>query len=207
MEPAGLPELCPGPDVRDRCTPDFLAGLTVDPGIGAFSRYAPEAGLRQQAALVRVASLPLSRVLVAHFGRRLVGYLTFHPPPEGSRWSNLPPGEVRELGGIEVARGLRSHGVARRLMDAAFASADYDAAIVYAQGLTWCWDMAGGRMGVPEYRAMILRLFDGYGFERCVTDEPDVTYDRTSVLLVRIGRLAPASLVREFRDRLVLGDR
>jgi len=206
MQEAGPDAACQFLEVRDRCTPDLLAGMTIDPGIGAFSRYAPEAGRRQQAALIRVASLALGRVLVAHVGSRLVGYLAFHPAPEDSRWSNLPPGQILELGGIEVARGLRGRGVARRLMGAAFAPADYQAAIVYAQGLTWCWDMTGSRMGVSEYRTMILRLFDAYGFERHVTDEPDVTFDRTSVLLVRIGREAPASLVQAFQAQLVLGD-
>jgi len=194
------------PEVRDRCTPEFVAGLAIDPGLGAFSRYAPEAGRRQLTALVRVASLAEARVLVAHLGRRLVGFLTFHPPPEESRWAALPRGRVLELGGIEVARGFRGRGVARRLMDTAFGSGDCDAAIVYAQGLTWCWDMAGSRMGPSEYRAMILRLFGVYGFERCVTDEPDVTFDRTSVLLVRIGLQVPAPLAQAFRARLMAGE-
>jgi len=203
---AGGPETA-GPclEVRDRCTPELLAGLTIDPGLGAFSRYAPEAGRRQHAALIRVASLAEARVLVATTGRCLVGYLTFHPPPQESRWADLPRGQILELGGIEVTRGLRGRGVARRLMDTAFGPGDYDASIVYAQGLTWCWDMAGSRMGPSEYRAMILRLFGVYGFERCVTDEPDVSFDRTSVLLVRIGREAPAPLVQAFRARLVAG--
>jgi acetoin utilization protein AcuA len=205
MHTAGPETVGPGLEVRDRCTPEFLAGLTVEPGLGAFSRYAPEAGRRQHAALIRVASLVEGRVLVAHLGCRLVGFLTFHPPPAGSRWADLPRGQVLELGGIEVARGFRGRGVARSLMDAAIGSGDCDAAIVYAQGLTWCWDMTGSRMDPSEYRAMILRLFGVYGFERCVTDEPDVSYDRTSVLLVRIGRQAPAPLVQAFRARLVAG--
>ena len=205
MHAAGPETIGPCLEVRDRCTPDLLAGLTIDPGLGAFSRYAPEASRRQHAALIRVASLAEGRVLIAHTGCRLVGYLTFHPPPEESRWADLPRGQILELGGIEVARGFRGRGVARRLMDAAFSSGDYDAAIVYAQGLTWCWDMSGSRMGPSEYRAMILRLFGVYGFERCVTDEPDVSFDRTSVLLVRIGPLAPDPLVQAFRARLVAG--
>ncbi len=205
MHAAGTETGGPCVEVRDRCTPEFLTGLTIDPGLGAFSRYAPEAGRRQHAALVRVASLAESRVLVAQTGCRLVGYLTLHPPPEESRWADLPRGRILELGGIEVARGFRVRGVARRLMDTAFGSGDCDAAIVYAQGLTWCWDMAGSGMDPSEYRAMILRLFGVHGFERCVTDEPDVSFDRTSVLMVRIGRQAPAPLVQVFRARLVAG--
>ncbi len=206
MYAAGPEAVAPGLEVRDRCTPEFLAGLMMDPGLGAFSRYAPEAGRRQHAALVRVASLAEGRVLVAHLGPRLVGFLTLHPPPEQSRWAALPTGRVLELGGIEVARGLRGRGVARRLMDTAFGSGECDAVIVYAQGLTWCWDMAGSRMGPSEYRAMILRLFSVYGFERCVTDEPDVSFDRTSVLLARIGQEVPVPLVQAFRARLVAGE-
>lgn len=107
-------------EFRDHCTPEFLRELVPDPGIGAFSRYSPLAADRQLAALGKVAGLPWSRVLVAHRGGRLVAYLTFHPPEADSRWASLSHGQIFELGGIEVARGLRGLGLASQLMNQAF---------------------------------------------------------------------------------------
>lgn len=189
----------------DRCTPQFLADLMPAPGIGAFSRYAPRAAERQHAALVKVASLAGSRVLVAHRGRHLVAYLTFHPPETDNRWAALPPGRILELGGIEVARGQRGMGLARRLMNVAFAPPDFDPIIVYAQALTWCWDLEGTGLPVAAYRQMMLQLFGAYGFERYVTDEPNISYDRASLLLARIGPQVPPEVVRQFEALLIQG--
>jgi hypothetical protein len=52
---------------------------------------------------------------------------------------------------------------------------------------------------------MMLRLFGAYGFEPCVTDEPNIRYDRTSVLLARLGPKSPSLLVREFQGLLTEG--
>lgn len=190
-------------EFQDHCTSVFLEGLVPDPGIGAFSRYAPQAAERQLAALVKVKALPASRVLVAHQGRLLVAYLTFHPPEAESRWASLPHGQILELGGIEVARGVRNRGVARQLMDQAFSPPDFDAVIVYAQALTWCWDLMGSGLSMVEYRQMMLQLFGAYGFEPYATDEPNIRYDRANLLLVRIGLKVPPTLVGQFQATLV----
>ena len=190
-------------EIRDRCTSEFLAGLVADPGIGAFSRYSPQAAERQLGALVKVAGLPWGRVLVAHQGQRLVAYVTFHPPEADSRWGSLPPRQILELGGIEVARALRGRRLARQLMDRAFSPPDFDAAIVYAQALTWCWDLQWGGLSMADYRQMMLRLFEAHGFEPYATDEPNIRYDRANLLLVRIGAETPAPLVKQFQATLV----
>lgn len=190
-------------EFRDHCPPEFLRGLVSDPGIGAFSRYAPQSADRQLAALVKVAALPQSRVLVAHCGSRLVAYLTFHPPEADSRWASLPHGQILELGGIEVARGLRGLGLASRLMSRAFSPPDFDATIVYAQALTWCWDLEGSNLSMAGYRHMMLRLFGAHGFGPYVTDEPNIRYDRGNVLLVRISPKTPPALVAQFQATLI----
>jgi acetoin utilization protein AcuA len=193
----------PALEFRDWCTPEFLSELTANSSIGAFSHYSPQAAERQLAALPRVAGLPHGRVLVAHTGRRLVGFLTFHPPEADSRWAALPAGQILELGGIEVARGLRGQGIARRLMDLAFSTADFDAVIVFAQALTWCWDLEGSGLDREAYRKMMLRLFGAHGFTPHATDEPNIGYDRASILLARVGPKVPEGLWQQFQAMLI----
>ena len=188
---------------QDQCTPEFLVGLVPDPGIGAFSHYSPQAAQRQLAALARVTALSHSRVLVAHSGQRLVAYLTFHPAERDSRWASLSSGQILELGGIEVARDFRGRGLARQLMHRAFAPPDFDATIVYAQALTWCWDLEGSGLSLADYRAMMLRLFHASGFEPLATDEPNIRYDRANLLLVRVGPAVSPTLRREFHATLI----
>lgn len=201
--PAESSQVEPALEFRDWCTPEFLSGLAADSSIGAFSRYSPQAAGRQLAALPKVASLPYGRVLVAHTGRHLVGFLTFHPPEADSRWAALPVGQILELGGIEVARGMRGRGIARRLMDLAFSSADFDAVIVYAQALTWCWDLEGSGLGREAYREMMFRLFGACGFTSYTTDEPNIRYDRANILLARVGPAVPESLLQQFQAMLI----
>jgi acetoin utilization protein AcuA len=189
----------------DRCTPEVLVEMVPAPGVGAFSRYSPQAADRQHAALITVAGLAYGRVLVAHCGRQLVAYLTFHPPEGECRWASLPRGKILELGGIEVARGYRGMGLARRLMDLAFATPDFDEIIVYAQALTWCWDLEGTGMSMADYRQMMLRLFGAYGFKSYVTDEPNIRYDQLSILLGRVGTKSPPALVEAFQALLIEG--
>jgi acetoin utilization protein AcuA len=192
-------------EFEDRCTPEVLAEMVPAPGIGAFSRYSPQAADRQHAALITVAGLAYGRVLVAHRGCQLVAYLTFHPPEGECRWASLPRGKILELGGIEVARGFRGMGLARRLMDKAFAPPDFDDVIVYAQALTWCWDIEGSGMSMADYRQMMLRLFGTYGFKSYATDEPNIQYDQTSFLLGRMGPRTPPALVEAFQALLIQG--
>ncbi len=190
-------------DLRDRCTSDFLRSLTADQGLGAFFRYAPEASERQLAHLIRAAAAPHSRILAAVKSGRLVGYLALHAPDPSSRWAELPAGQVLELGGIEVARDLRGCGLARRLLRQVFSSPDLDAVIVYAQALTWCWDLRGSGLSKGEYRQVILRLFRGAGFEAFPTDEGNIRHDRANLLLARIGPSVPAVLKQAFCGRLL----
>ncbi len=194
-------------EYKDRCTPEVLAELVPAPGIGAFSRYSPQAADRQHTALITVAGLTYGRVLVAHHGGQVVAYLTFHPPEGECRWASLPHGKILELGGIEVARGYRGIGIARRLMDQAFAPPDFDGIIVYAQALTWCWDLEGTGMSMADYRQMMLRLFAVYGFNPYTTDEPNIRYDHSSLLLGRIGPKTPPALVEAFQALLIEGEK
>ncbi len=203
LVPGGSPQVEPALEFRDWCTPEFLSGLAIDSRIGAFSRYSPPAAERQFAALSKVAGLPHGRVLVAHVGRRLVGFLTFHPPEPDSRWAGLPIGQILELGGIEVARDLRGRGIARRLMDLAFSTADFDAVIVYAEALTWCWDLEGSGLSRESYRKMMLRLFGAHGFMSYLTDEPNIRYDRANILLARIGPKVAMTLRQRFQAMLI----
>jgi acetoin utilization protein AcuA len=190
-------------EFRDHCSSTFLASLTAHPGLGAFTHYSPDASDRQFAALVKVASLPHSRVLAALSGRLIVAYLTFHLPEADSRWASMPAGQVLELGGIEVTREARGRGLANRLMTQAFASPDFRTTIVYAQALTWCWDLKGTHLSKAQYREMILQLFRAHGFEAFATDESNIRHDRSNLLLVRVGLDVPPGLLREFRATLI----
>ncbi len=182
----------------DRASPDLLARLPLDDGLGAFSHYSRYAMEIQGKALARVAGLPEGRVLVAVHGGRIVAFLTLHPPDRELRWGHESFPELLELGGIETSRAYRGLGIASALMALAFGGGEYDDRIVYATGYTWCWDLAATGHSKTAYRDRIVALFKRFGFDEHVTDEPNIRFDWCNVLMVRIGPRVTLGAHRRF---------
>ncbi len=188
------------------CPADLLQTLTVDQGIGAFGHYAPSAPALQKEALLKVAHMEGGRVVAAYTDdKRLVGYIAFHPPDPRTRFGQLASERVVELGGIEVARGWRGLGIAKRMLKVAFAKGAFRDKIVFAAGYRWCWDLEGTDLEVGRYRRMMQRLFERYGFRAFVTDEPNIAEDPLNLFVVRVGRLVPKARFRAFQALLVTG--
>lgn len=188
------------------CPADLLQTLTMDQGIGAFGHYAPSASTLQREALVKVARMEGGRVVAAYTDdKRLVGYVAFHPPDPRTRFGQLASEGVVELGGIEVARGWRGLGIAKRMLEVAFAGRAFRDKIVFAAGYRWCWDLEGTDLEVGRYRRMMQRLFERYGFRTFVTDEPNIAEDPLNLFVVRVGRLVPKVRFQAFQALLVTG--
>lgn len=58
-------------------------------------------------ALVDISELPEGRIIIAHNGETLLGYVTFHYPDEMERWSEAGMKDLLELGAVEVADDYR----------------------------------------------------------------------------------------------------
>jgi len=179
--------------------PDHLDRLTVGEGLGAYCRYRAGETL---AMLRRVLRAPQGRVLAGLEEDRLVGYLAvFQPGPE-ERWGQRSVPGLLELGALEVDRAWRRRGVARLLLQAAFAGGDLDTAIVIAPQFATDWDLETSDLSWREYRQLILRLFRRHGFAEFMTDEPLVAADPRNCLLVRVGEAAAPGLYQAFRTLL-----
>lgn len=188
------------------CQADLLQALTVDHGIGVFGHYAPSAAALQKQALVKVARMEGGKVVAAYTDeKRVVGYIAFHPPDPRTRFGQLTSEGVVELGGIEVARGWRGLGIAKRMLELAFAGGGFEDKIVFASGYRWCWDLQGTDMEVGRYRRMMQSLFERHGFRAFVTDEPNIAEDPLNLFVVRVGRRVSKARLRSFQALLVIG--
>lgn len=198
MDPEVL-ETARGPiALLGRATPGLLSRLPLDPGLGAFGRYSSGAPDRQGRLLQRVAALPEGRVLVGVQVGRTVAFLAFHPADEAVRWGWEPFPELVELGGVEVSRAYRGLGIARGLLARAFTGGSYDDRIVYATGYTWCWDLEGSGLSAAAYRVRLLTLFKPFGFAEQGTDEPNIRFDGSNVLMARVGPGVPRTAHERF---------
>ena len=202
-EPAGsfaAPETpVAGIILRSLTAPDQLDPLTPGEGLGAYYRYRAGEIL---AMLRRVLRAQQGRVFAAVTGDTLVGYLAFFQPGPEERWGQRPITDLVELGALEVDRTWRRRGLARLLLQTAFAGGALEAAIVVAPQFATDWDLEGSGLTWREYRQLILRLFRRHGFAEFVTDEPLLAADPRNCLLVRVGEAAPPSLYQAFRALL-----
>ena len=161
---------------------------------------------RQHAALVELVREGNGRVSAALAEGQTVAYVAFQRPDLFERWSDDPSGRIWELGAVEVAPPWRGRGLARRLLEASFATGFFDDKIVIAQLLSWHYDT--GRTGVSAfaYREALVRLYQGVGFRVWRTDDPEIAGRIENALMARIGPRVPEEAVAHFH-RLRLSGR
>jgi len=184
--PAGEELASSGMDVRIEQLTE-VSKVDIVPGFFAVTR-SPE--LREM--LLSILELDAA-VFAALHGSLLVGYtvdLPFLPvlyagDQWSRRWQKLP--DVRELGAIEVARGFRGCGLARRLLAAQLESPRLDGQILIGEGLAWHWDTEGRGQTLSDCRRSLLSLFAHAGFGKYQTDEPEVSYSLANFLVARLG--------------------
>jgi acetoin utilization protein AcuA len=168
-------------------TASDLGRIDVPPGFGAIVRSADLRGV-----LARVLDLG-GAVTAGCADGVLAGYATdlpFVPVFYAGRrverpWDDLP--QVREFGSIEVAPQFRRAKVAEALLAAMVADGRLDDSIVIGEALASHWDLRGSGLGVWQYRAALLRLFQQAGFQPFHTTQPETALDPASFLIARIG--------------------
>ncbi len=177
--------------------PEEMRRLVLDEGLTSFRP--PK---RQHGALMTVAEMPLGRVVAAHDGRTIVGYVAFHPPDEIERWSQASISEILEMGALEVSPAWRGCGVASALLEVSFADDFFEDYIVISTEFYWHWDLKGTGLSIWEYQDVLKRLLGRAGMREMSTDEPDVVCHPANMLMVRVGsRVHPEALLEFERLR------
>ncbi|WP_219837758.1 GNAT family N-acetyltransferase [Paenibacillus sp. R14(2021)] len=175
---------------------EALHGLELHAQLDAFRRPA-----EQFKALIEIAELPEGRIIAARDGDTIVGYVTFHYPDELERWSEGGMMDLIELGAVEVSDDYRGLGLAKRMIQLAFAQQQLENVIVYTTEYYWHWDLEGTGLSVWDYRSMMENLMKTAGMVWFATDDPEICAHPANCLMVRIGREVPLSSVEQF-DRV-----
>jgi hypothetical protein len=138
-------------------------------------------------------------VLVAYVADVPYASVGFGPGEHPRRWQALA--EARE-GVIEVARGFRGAGIARRLLERSTSGHRLDRTILIGQALVWHWDLGGQGISGFEYRARLLSLLLSAGFCWYETTDPEISHDEYNFLVARIGPYVSAEARRAFEAEL-----
>jgi acetoin utilization protein AcuA len=139
-------------------------------------------------ALVDISELPEGRIIIAHNGETLMGYVTFHYPDEMERWSEA----------VEVANDYRGLGLGSRMIRIAFEDGQLESYIIFTTEYYWHWDLKGSGLSVWEYRRMMERLMKTVDMVWYATDDPEICSHPANCLMVRMGKDVPLASQEQF---------
>lgn len=186
--------------IRAYLHPAELDGLRGGEGLGLRFRYRPE---KVKDMLLRVARLDGGDVISAYTQEgTIVGYLVLHPPDPRDRWGEQGGKGFLELGALEVDRNWRRMGLAKALLELAFADQALEEKIIILAEVSGNWDLEGTGLSKREYRHLLLRLLHRAGFSEFPTDDPEIALDPQNIFMARIGSRITPPLYHQFRSLL-----
>lgn len=174
-----------------------LQRLNLDAGLDWF-----RPAWRQKEALEEAATMDEGRVWVARHGQTIVGYVVIHPPHPFERWGRDRLPGVLELGAVEVSPAWRRSGLATALFSLIGQDPALEHYIVLATEYYWHWDLERTGLTRGEYRRMLQKLKGVSGVQPCPTDDPEIAFHPSNVLMVRVGRYVSPELRQKFQDLL-----
>ena len=184
--------------IRSFCTPDEIRQFSFDRQFGTHAHYRSLYTKRE--SLERKAEQPdTSVVLAIADSKRIVGFgVLAYPDPE-ERWAQLEPKLMMEVNAIEVSREWRSKKVARGIVQMMKVHPKIEDKVAYFVGYSWTWDLDGNRMTAQQYRQMMARLFEPFGFEEYQTNEPNICLKPENIFMARIGENVSKELQNQFK--------
>lgn len=181
--------------LRDFCPPSLVERLQPDSGLRAFARLPA----REHQLLLGIARRPDCSLTIAHTPTgEIVGEVTL--APGDSWWEGLD--NVYEVA-IEVSSHWRGRGLATRLLAFALELDALEDMILFAEGLSWHWDIEGLDLSLYRYRELIAHLFATQGFTEQPTTEPNINLEPANILLVRVGKRVDQRASAQFFNRMM----
>lgn len=185
-------------DVRFRsfCKPDEIRQYDFASEFKAHGDY--KSLYTRRESLEENAELPDANVVLALAQtQKIIGFGVLAYPEAGERWLELGAGVMMEVKVIEVARNWRTNNIASLILKMVVDYPQIEDKIFYMVGYSWTWDLVGTKKTAEEYRAMLVHLFERYGFQVYQTNEPNICLKPENVFLCRVGD----SISKTTRDR------
>lgn len=184
--------------VRSFCSPEEIRQLSFDRQFGTHAHY--RSLFTKRESLERKAEQPDANVVLAIAdSAHIVGFgVLAYPDPE-ERWTELQPSIMMEVNAIEVNRKWRAQKVATAVVQMMMVHPLIEAKIAYFVGYSWTWDLDGNRMSASQYRQMMTRLFEPFGFQEYTTNEPNICLKPENIFMARIGSDVPAETRQAFK--------
>ncbi|MGJ9382362.1 N-acetyltransferase [Salipaludibacillus neizhouensis] len=153
---------------------------------------------QQKVALLKVAELEESRIIIARDGDTIVGYAIFLYPDPLERWSEVKLDNLLELGAIEVSNKYRGYQLAKNLLKVSMSDDAVEDYIIITTEYYWHWDLRGTGLSIWDYRKVMEKVMNTGGLEWYATDDPEICSHPANCLMARIGKRVGPDAVHEF---------
>ena len=184
--------------VRSFCSAGDIDSLTFNSQFGTHAQY--KSLYTKKESLEQIAAQPDANVTLAIADEQIiVGFGVLAYPEPSERWAALQPRVMMEVKAIEVARHWRSKNIAGRILQALTGEPQIEEKIVYMVGYSWTWDLDGTRKTAQQYRQMLIRLFEPFGFIEYQTNEPNICLKAENLFMGRVGKRVDESTGQAFK--------
>ena len=184
-------------NIHTKCTPEDIKNYTFDSQFGMHAQY--KSLYTKRETLEANALEKNANVTLALEDNNIIGFGVLNFPEEGERWLELGDGLMMEVKAIEVCRRYRSLGVASQILEKLVMPELTCDLIIYMVGYSWTWDLDGTGHSALDYRNMLIRLFEPFGFQEMQTNEPNICLKPENLFMARIGTEVSADLQQQFK--------
>jgi acetoin utilization protein AcuA len=184
--------------IRSFCSSEEIRQTMFNPQFSSHAQYRSLYTRRQ--SLEDNAEQPDTNVTLALTdGNLIVGFGVLAYPEPGERWAELEPQIMMEVKAIETSRVWRSQGLAKGILSMLLHHPFVEDKIVYMVGYSWTWDLDGSKKTAQQYRRMLIRLFEPFGFVEYQTNEPNICLKPENVFMGRVGKNVAAEVQDQFK--------
>lgn len=182
--------------IHSFCRPEQIQQYNFDRYFGISDDF--KSLFTQRESLAKsAASEGANLVLALADIRDIIGYGLLAYPEAGERWASLGAEIMMEIKAIEVGRQWRSAGIAPEILKMMMVYPRIEEKIIYLVGYSWTWDLKDKKMSGEEYRRMLVKLFEPFGFKEYETNEPNVSLRPENILMCRMGQ----NITQTIKDR------
>jgi acetoin utilization protein AcuA len=127
----------------------------------------------------------------------IIGFGVLTYPEADGRWAKLNSRTMMEVKAIEVSRAWRSVGVGKNIINMLISHPHIEEKIVYMVGYSWTWDLDSTQKTTQQYRRMLIKLFEPFGFLEYQTNEPNICLKSENIFMGRVGD----NVTKEIQDK------
>jgi acetoin utilization protein AcuA len=182
--------------IRAYCSAEEIRSYTFNQQFGSHAHY--KSLFTKRESLEKHANVPDANVTLALAdNHEIIGFGVLTYPEIDERWARLDSLVMMEVKAIEVSRDWRAQGVATAILEKLLSHPQIEDKIAYMVGYSWTWDLDGTRKSTQQYRSMLIRLFEPFGFIEYQTNEANICLKPENIFMGRVGR----NVSKEVRDR------